>query len=788
MGEVFLAFDERLERWVAVKRIRWHPGVTPGATERFRREARAAARLNHPAIVQVHDLVTDGDGDAIVMEHVVGKPLSALLGGPDLSAALAIRLAREVAGGLAHAHAAGFVHRDLKAENVMVTGTGSAKILDFGLAKPVTSASRAPDEESLTADGAVVGTCHAMSPEQAGGGEVDARSDLFSLGSLLYEMLTGHAPFRGANPLDTLKRVLTEAPPSLANVRPDLPPALAALVHQLLAKDPAARPKSAAEVARRLAAIESGLESAWTGRESLAAGMSGVSTDAFPVVPAAFRPSPGPLVPETPPPLSGKPPAVKRYRRAAAAVLVVAVLAGVLIYLQALRARPAAPLRVVVPPPAVPVRSDPELTLAASSVLDATLGSLASLQGVAVLDPRPLVRAAQEETPAAMARAAAADEVLAASVEPAGNLARVTLRRLLGKDGQLLWTDTFQVTDGPSDLRFLAEAVDLHLRRGYSEHPPRPGTPALQVRDEDYTAYLALKQRTDAGLTPAEPEIAKSQEIVRGSPRFLSGLLMASSLACSHFLSTKEARDLDLARALARQAEALAPGDPRPLALGFRAAVSGGAEGEPETALARLEAALPGDPAIFGYRAELADRRGRTEEALTNYRAAAERVPSWRNLYVLAGFEKRSGRIADAREHLRQLRARSPGNLWGTEALAQLELSNGDPTRAERLYSELLTSQPSQRALWTNLGLARFFAGHYEAAIAAYQKALEVEPGHHTILLNLADAELALGRRKEAEAHYRQTLARLGEIEAASRLQADDSMAKAQCLAALGRL
>ncbi|HKI01221.1 MAG TPA: protein kinase, partial [Thermoanaerobaculia bacterium] len=122
MGEVFLAFDERLERWVAVKRIRWHPGTAPGAAERFRREARAAARLNHSAIVQVYDLVTDGDGDAIVMEHVVGQSLAALLSDSALAPALAVRLAREVAEGLAHAHAAGFVHRDLKAENVMVTG------------------------------------------------------------------------------------------------------------------------------------------------------------------------------------------------------------------------------------------------------------------------------------------------------------------------------------------------------------------------------------------------------------------------------------------------------------------------------------------------------------------------------------------------------------------------------------------------------------------------------------------------------------------------------------------
>jgi tetratricopeptide (TPR) repeat protein len=781
MGEVFLAFDERLERWVAVKRIRWRPGAAAGAPERFRREARAAARLNHPAIVQVYDLVTDADGDAIVMEHVVGRPLAALLGGPGLTTALAVRLAREIADGLAHAHAAGFVHRDLKAENVMVTGSGAAKILDFGLAKPVVSKA---GDESLTADGAVVGTCHAMSPEQAGGGEVDARSDLFSLGSLLYEMLTGRAPFRGLNPLDTLKRVLTEAPPSLAIVRPDLPPALGALVHELLAKEPEARPRSAADAARRLALIEAGLEAAHSGQEPLAAGMSGLSTSASPVVPISVR-----NLPEPPVPTSGMSPVSARYRRTVAAgamaVVVVAALAGGLVYLQALRSRPVAPLRVLVPPPTVPAGSDPQLSLAASGVLDAVLGSLSGLHGIAALDPRQLT--AREETPAAMARATAADEVLSTSVEPAGNLARVTLRRLQGSDGQLLWTATFQVTAEPSDLRFLAEAVDLHLRRGYSGHPPRPGTPALQVRDEDYAAHLALKQRMDAGLTPAEPELAKSEEIVRGSPRFLAGVLMAGGLARGLFLSTKEARYLDRARALARQAEELAPGDPRPLALSFRVAVTGGGEGEPEAALARLEAALPGDPAVFSYRAELAERRGRTGEALTDFQAAVERVPSWRNLYDLASLEWRSGRIADAREHLRQLLARSPGNLWGADALAKIELLHGDPERAERLFEELVAREPAQRALWTELGLARFFAGHHEAAVEAYRQALAIEPGHSIVLLNLADAELALGRRREAEDHYRQTLARLGEIEAASRLQADDSMAKAQCLAVLGR-
>lgn len=784
MGEVFLAFDERLERWVAVKRIRWQPGAAPGAAERFRREARAAARLNHPAIVQVYDLVTDGDGDAIVMEHVAGEPLAALLGDAALPPAFAVRLAREIAEGLAHAHAAGFVHRDLKAENVMVTSAGTAKILDFGLAKPL--APLAPNDEGLTADGALLGTYHAMSPEQAGGGPVDARSDLFSLGVLLYEMLTGRSPFRGGNPLETLKRVLTESPPPLAAVRPDLPSSLAALVDQLLAKGREARPESAAVVARLLAEIEAlpELQAAPALREPLATGMSRMPTDAAgslqrPLAPPASTPGMSPV--------TSRPWRVG-VARAAALLAVIALSAG-LFYLYEIRTRPAAPpLRVLVPPPSVPAGSDARLTLAASGVLDAALGSLASLQGIAALDPSQLgARTGRSERPAAMARTAAADEVLSTAVEPAGNLARVTLRRLRGSDGRLLWTESFQVTAEPAELPILAEAVALHLRRGYAGHPPRPGVPYLEVRDEDYAAYLALEQRLAAGRTPAEPELAKSEEIVRGSPRFLAGLVRAGSMAYTLYLSTKEARYLDRAQDLARQAEALAPGDPRPLVLEFRVAVAGGQPGKPEAALARLEAALPGDPAVLIYRAKLAERRGRTAAALADLRTGAERVPSWRNLYDLADLERRSGRTADAREHLRQLLNRSPDNLWGAETLAKIELEHGDPGRAERLFAGLVAREPPQRALWTNLGLARFLAGHPESAIAAYRKALEIEPGHNVVLLNLADAELALGRRQEAAAHYRQVLARLDEIEVRSRLQEDDSMAKAQCLAILGR-
>src|SRR6185436_10144084 len=172
MGEVFLAWDERLGRRVAIKRVR-HGAELDRQGERLRREARVAARLSHPAVVHVYDLVEDGSGLAIVMEYVEGRTLAQRAGDGLPDPRLAVRLARDVAEGLAAAHAAGLVHRDLKAENVVVTMDGRAKILDFGLAKPVLALE---GDESLTAHGAVIGTCHSMSPEQASGGDVDARS------------------------------------------------------------------------------------------------------------------------------------------------------------------------------------------------------------------------------------------------------------------------------------------------------------------------------------------------------------------------------------------------------------------------------------------------------------------------------------------------------------------------------------------------------------------------------------------------------------------------------------
>ncbi|HSK81307.1 MAG TPA: protein kinase [Thermoanaerobaculia bacterium] len=756
MGEVFLAWDERLERRVAIKRIRQDSDLSPEQRERFRREARMAARLSHSAIVQIHDLVTEGDEDAIVMEYVEGRTLAQRLAGGRLKTAEALRLSLEIATGLAAAHEAGLIHRDLKSANVIVTGDGHAKILDFGLARPMGLS----DDTSLTRQGIVVGTLLSMSPEQARGLELDERSDLFSLGVLLYEMLAGRSPFQGKDPVEVLHRVVYEPPPNLRSLRPDLAPELESLLDRLLAKDRQLRPGSAREV---IAALES-LPA------SLVAGAAG-GTDSLSDLPTSAEPRWQEPVP-----------AVRSHRRTALAGAAVVLLAAVAA--AAWLGRPAAPLRVAVARPEVrPAAGDEQLGLAASGVLAASLSGLAALEDIAPVDPREASRGGT--SPVEMAHTAAADEVLIATLEREGGLARVSLRRVRGNDGAVLWTETFRVPSDPGSLPLLADAVSVRLRRAYPGHDPRPGAPALDVRDEDYAAFLEIRQRIDQGGAPLAPELARLEEVIRRSPRFLEGQILAARVAHSLYQTGHEPADLDRASRLVRQSLELAPDDPRPLLLEVRIALAAGREEQAEELLGRIDRLLPGDPEVLPLKALLAEQKGRPFEALEALRAAAEQVPSWQNLYRLAALEAKLGHIEEARERIAEILRQAPDNLWAREQLGHLELLYGDLARAEQIYLDSVRVAPDRA--WHNLGVVRFLRGRYPEAAVAYRRALENDPGDVASLLNLADTEVELGHREEAEALYRRALALLAESAPEDGLGPRESIQKAQCLARLGR-
>lgn len=258
MGEVFLAYDSRLDRQVAIKRIRPGPGITPVSRERFRREARLAARLSHSAIVQVYDILEEEESEYIVMEYVEGMTLRDQVRQGPMDVREALELARELAAGLDTAHRQGIIHRDLKTENVLISTAGGAKILDFGIAKRLLDS----EEGSLTAESSILGTCRAMSPEQARGAPLAPSTDLFALGVLLYEALTGTSPFEAESQVSTLSRVILHRQEPVHKLNPAVPWQLSKLIDRLLEKTATLRPGSAAEVRRELEEIAARLATA----------------------------------------------------------------------------------------------------------------------------------------------------------------------------------------------------------------------------------------------------------------------------------------------------------------------------------------------------------------------------------------------------------------------------------------------------------------------------------------------------------------------------------------------
>jgi eukaryotic-like serine/threonine-protein kinase len=247
MGEVYRARDSRLGREVAIKVLPHDRVADESRRKRFIQEAKAASALNHPHIITIHEIESADGIDFLVMEYVRGKSLDALVPRQGMRIGEALRVAIAIADAIASAHAHDIVHRDLKPANVMVGTDGAVKVLDFGLAKLLTDDgdsdphAQTRTEEALTKRGAVMGTLAYMSPEQASGEAVDVRSDVFSFGAMLYEMVTGVGPFAGKTPTDTLANVLSAQPKPPSALVPTLPRELERLILRCLRREPARR-------------------------------------------------------------------------------------------------------------------------------------------------------------------------------------------------------------------------------------------------------------------------------------------------------------------------------------------------------------------------------------------------------------------------------------------------------------------------------------------------------------------------------------------------------------------
>jgi TolB-like protein/Flp pilus assembly protein TadD len=519
MGVVYEARDTRLGRPVAIKALPPELARSPERVERFRREATAVAALNHPNIVTVHGVEERDGWQFLVMEKVEGRRLDALLPPRGMALDALLRLAIPMADALAAAHDRGIVHRDLKPANVMVTSEGRVKLLDFGLAKLLPQAGAPNDDDAtrtaaLTRDGALMGTAPYMSPEQLQGREVDARSDVFSLGVVLWEMAAGRRPFRADSAVGLATAIVRDAPPALGVVRPDLPRQLGRIVDACLEKEPERRFQTARDVRNQLQALE---------REAVH-------------VPAARPPAPV---------ASSSPRPGRRAIRVGAVVALLVALAGVAGWVTSRLDRDEGGGR---PPAGAGETADGRVLLAAlpfenlgtaeddyfvDGISEEIRGRLATIEGLGVISRTTARRLAEERsTPAAIAAELGVAFVVEGTVRwqtdaDGGRQVRVTPELVRAADEVQIWTESYDaviadVFDLQSDIaRQVAERLDVELAEPRRALLARPPTQSIEAYDAYLRGEDAFERAKELhSREPARDALAAYERAVALDPAF----------------------------------------------------------------------------------------------------------------------------------------------------------------------------------------------------------------------------------------------------------------------------
>lgn len=718
MGKVYEAFDDRLGRRVALKGLLAHQSTQVGR-ERLRREALATARLSHPGIAQVYGLEHSDGEDWLAMEMIDGRSVAEIVDGGPLAPAEVARVGAAVAEALAAAHRQGIVHRDVKAENVMLTADGHVKVLDFGLVK--WKAPSGPQSDSLTADGLVVGTSRAMSPEQALGKHVDARSDIFSLGSLLWEMAVGKPAFEGATPMEVMLKVARGERPRLAEVAPGLPADLAAIIERCLEIDPDRRFQRATELAMRLGSLASRV----------------TRTTAHLRPPTWFYQQPH----------------VRRWLvrgglavAALAAALVVALTAG---WLGARRL----PAVVVLPAPSA--STGPAEALSRAAVTDALLATLAAEPGISLVEPGELEGIASgalrvTEIARLLGAAWVVDCSLAPGARPLPDRLQVSL--VEGTSGRVRASVQADVDREDIAAVYSQAVTAMHacLERAGLASGAAPAPPPAQA----LLPYLRARSSLLAGGTlTLDDEVAELEAAVAASPWPPAALELAAVAARRYRLDRVDGAD-ERARALLRQSAPVGPLATRAQPLAVKALLDLGDAEEALPIARQASQARPGDAACWrdlGHAQLAAGRRDEAERALS--RSLSLR-PSWPVQIALAELAPQAPATleagpADAMAALRLFRAEralAEGKLlegcretvavraqgWAAADIpaGRCQLLLGTPDHAVKTFAGLATARPDdpEPLLW--LGTARLWSAQPEGAAAAFADALALSERH----------------------------------------------------------
>ncbi len=727
MGEVYRARDTRLGREVAIKMLREEGLADPDRRERFLREARAASALSHPNILTVHDIGIEHNAIYVVMEFIEGRSLHEILAERRLPPDEALQLGVQVANALGRAHSAGIAHRDLKPANIMVTPEGLVKVVDFGLAKWTGPREEQPAEStrlrSLTEEGWVVGTPAYMSPEQATGEAVDARSDVFSLGVVLYEMLAGARPFVADTKAVMFRKLLAADPEPLDRVAPDTPPDLARVVHKCLAKDREDRYAGGADVARELQALVSG-----TATRSIAA--------RSPV----------------------------RARRSwfsiavAAALAVILALGGVAAWRYFAAAAPAT--RGVAVLPFTTVNTDEKsrafalgLVLAVSS----SISGLEAFQRAFWVVPMGDVLQAKPQSAKDVRALFGVDLAISGSVETAGDQVRITAslsdtrtqRQLRSRQITRPLANPLALQDELA--RAVGELLEIELPAGVLAST-LPGA-SREPEAADY--YLQGRGYLQSGPDKADFAVRVFEQALERDPNFARAYAGLAEAYLQKFFVTKEPAWIEKARS--SSGEALRRAGRIPEALLTAGAIEK-EQGKADAAATLFREVLAQDPRnrdAWIRLAQTLESQGKFRDAEDAFQRAIRAEPGYAGGHLsLGSFYYRRGRYPESEKSFRRARELVPDNPRPYNQLSGLYIQMGRYADAETMALQSIGLKPSAIA-YNNLAVGYFYQERYADAVPPMESALRLGQVSVPLLGNLANLyRLTPGLESKAEPYY----------------------------------
>jgi serine/threonine protein kinase/tetratricopeptide (TPR) repeat protein len=775
MGEVYLASDTELGRKVAIKAIQSNVTSDRQARRLVMQEARAAAGLVHPGIAAIHDVIEVGGAPLIVMEYVAGESLDRRLRRESVSIPQATEWGMQIAEALQHAHANGIVHCDIKPGNIRVRPDSVIKVLDFGIARirSVAAGGVGPGEAGETTTIVtphIVGTPPYMAPEQVLSMPVDARTDVYAIGVVMFELLSGKRPFDAADRLTLSAQIVSGPTPLVADVNPTVPADLSAVVARAMARSAADRYETAAALAAALREVHARIT-----RSSTA---------------DVDQPSP--------------PPRTARRLGIAGAIAVAIALAAAGAF-GIWHGRTAAPspgathgTPVVAVLPLRNLSNASENDYLSAGVTDVAISKLAALPGARVLSTGATSRYRDGADRAERAaRDLGATLVVDGSLQRAGNRLLVTVNLLRAGSNAVAWSGTFSAL--VDDLFGLQRQLTEGLIGGLQQTGALSG--ALTAPDRarlaggptsDVDAFANYSQGRSFLQRPEVPgnldrAISLLQAAIARDPKFA---LAHASLGEADWAQYQRTRDQAwLTKARDETLEALKL-DPDQAAVRYSLALIYNGTGRAADAVDELQRAIalqPGADDPHRLLGEILAKRGDFDRAVRELQYAIDLRPSyWTNYYSLGIVFYNAGRYRDAIAPLTRVTELQPDSTRGFQALGTAYHQLGDLTNALANYRRTIQINPTAGA-WANIGTIHFGRGEYGEAAAAYDHAIALDPVSPVARRNAGDAHEALGDKAKARAAYEKAVELAGRAVAVNPREPRTLALQALCEAKLGR-